>query len=139
MTLLFYFNKCIQIHVQNGANFDVFFACLATPRIISKNSPSHHKLAKSVTGHALRVQRTFTLEGKRPKIIIKRKREGLLSLRCPYVTVLGNERVYILRTSRAIRVRRRPWALLSVLPLYPVQDRREDLKPRNMGVAFNIM
>ena len=47
--------SCIQIDVQNGVNFDVFL-CLSDDEPYPKNSPpQHHKLAKSVTGHALRV------------------------------------------------------------------------------------
>lgn len=71
---------------------------------------------------------------------MKRSREGLLFVRCPHVAVLGDERVYVLRTSGAIRVRQRPRALFSVPPFYPVQDGREDLNTaRNMGVEFNII
>jgi len=84
---------------------------------------------------------TFTLEDKIPNI--KKKETRRLTIpRCPVCSrTWPRTSLIFLRTSRAIRVRRRPGALLSVLPLYPVQDGREDLinTAATMGVEFSIV
>jgi|SRR6266850_2460159 len=82
----------------------------------------NHKLASSVVGHEL----GYVKHDERPRKTCEGVAKDLLEVPRPFETVLLDEGVQLIRTSRTIRIRQRPGGWTS-LPVYPVQNGCEDL------------